>query len=476
MVYKYDYIKEGASVEWQKKVDEIRQRDNYTCQVCGAQDKQVQVHHTWYNQNLHYWEYPNEQLITLCRDCHEKETDLVRRYKEIKSALDTNIVKCFESLMKQGVLLSSVLNVFERMETGNIMSSNNVPQTTVSQSYHPASIPVDEKKQRFLITLQPYESKYDKDYIQTFIDYWLAEKNGKLRFEIDENGNTMNAFGITSDYMKIKLDNWKSKYDIILAERQSAFLLDEYRKMLELIKRDYEENNIEVKCRQINCRQLYDGVYITSDRLYGKLLYDRGLFVKSYDEYDSFLQKKKSISLCCPINSVEEEDNNDYSNFCLLYEAKQAIKRFKDYNRAIMTSIDPQITYKSFCDKYGIKYGSKTKIDKTIKEKVEAMTCPIQIEYYYGEIKVLFRRSSNHDFLLKLNEVFGFQFLIIKGNYSYTANVRVPYKVLYIMDGTQFDFRDDSFENGTMKSIKLPKEYKNASFYVEKIEEMLTRR
>ena len=56
------------------------------------------------------------------------------------------------------------------------------------------------------------------------------------------------------------------------------------------------------------------------------------------------------------------------------------------------------------------------------------------------------------------------------------TNITVPHKVLYAMDGMQFDFRDDSFENGTMKFIKLPKEYKDASFYVEKIEEMLTRR
>ncbi|MDE6000311.1 MAG: hypothetical protein K2H04_09630 [Bacteroidaceae bacterium] len=74
MAFKYDYNKERTSVEWQRKVDEIRQRDNYTCQLCGTQNKQVQVHHTWYNQNLHYWESPNEQLITLCKDCHSKET------------------------------------------------------------------------------------------------------------------------------------------------------------------------------------------------------------------------------------------------------------------------------------------------------------------------------------------------------------------------------------------------------------------
>lgn len=46
-------------------------------------------------------------------------------------------------------------------------------------------------------------------------------------------------------------------------------------------------------------------------------------------------------------------------------------------------------------------------------------------------------------------------------------------KVLYMMDGTLFSFRDNSFGNGTMKSIKLPTEYKDAQFYIDKIEKML---
>ena len=52
MAFKYDYIEEGKSVEWQRKSHKIQIRDNYTCRVCGATNKQVQVHHTWYNQDL----------------------------------------------------------------------------------------------------------------------------------------------------------------------------------------------------------------------------------------------------------------------------------------------------------------------------------------------------------------------------------------------------------------------------------------
>jgi len=49
----------------------IRERDNYTCQLCGAEGKDV--HHIDYNKE--HCEQPN--LITLCRSCHSK-TDFNR--------------------------------------------------------------------------------------------------------------------------------------------------------------------------------------------------------------------------------------------------------------------------------------------------------------------------------------------------------------------------------------------------------------
>ena len=72
-----------------------------------------------------------------------------------------------------------------------------------------------------------------------------------------------------------------------------------------------------------------------------------------------------------------------------------------------------------------------------------------------------------------MNEVFGLQ--LVTTQCDIATYITVPHKVLYMMDGTQFDFRDDSFENGTMKSIKLPTEYKEAQFYIDKIEELVKR-
>lgn len=324
---------------------------------------------------------------------------------------------------------------------------------------------VDERKQLFIKALQPFKPKYDKDFIQTFIEYWLTENSGILRYETDENGNIMDCIGISSDYMNIKLENWIFQYNIVVKERQSPFILDEIKKKVHLVRNDYKEKNIELQCDNLFTYGIGGG------RLFGKLLYDRKLYIKQYDEYDSFLQKWKKLTLCYPIESIEEKEVEAFSVFCLLYEANKAFRKNRDYNRSILSSIDSQITYKSVCDKYGIKHGHRLKKEKTIKDVIESLEYPIQLKYHYGTINVFLRSDSNPNRLLKLNEIYGFKFLMV--HRSLSTNFKVPYKVLYQMDGEQFDFRDDSFEEGTMKSIKLPTEYKDAQFYIDKIEEML---
>ena len=62
--------------KWQKKRLEIMQRDNFTCQMCGAKDKPLHVHHLVYKKGLKPWEYDELNLVTLCEDCHEAEHSL----------------------------------------------------------------------------------------------------------------------------------------------------------------------------------------------------------------------------------------------------------------------------------------------------------------------------------------------------------------------------------------------------------------
>ena len=58
---------------WQRKRLEIFERDQWTCQICGATDRELQVHHLRYRRGCLPWEYGNVDLRTLCRPCHRNE-------------------------------------------------------------------------------------------------------------------------------------------------------------------------------------------------------------------------------------------------------------------------------------------------------------------------------------------------------------------------------------------------------------------
>lgn len=64
--------------KWQKKRLEILERDNYTCLDCGDTEKQLHVHHGYYERDKNLWDYENRTLWCLCEDCH-KEWDKTKR-------------------------------------------------------------------------------------------------------------------------------------------------------------------------------------------------------------------------------------------------------------------------------------------------------------------------------------------------------------------------------------------------------------
>ena len=61
--------------KWQKKRLEILNEHNFECEDCGADDKSLQIHHSYYEKGLLPWEYPNESLHCLCEDCHRQAQD-----------------------------------------------------------------------------------------------------------------------------------------------------------------------------------------------------------------------------------------------------------------------------------------------------------------------------------------------------------------------------------------------------------------
>lgn len=75
---KLSYAEMLKDPRWQKKRLEVMQRDGFRCQHCLSEDKPLQVHHLVYDKDKKPWEYDNNQLITLCEDCHQDETEYSR--------------------------------------------------------------------------------------------------------------------------------------------------------------------------------------------------------------------------------------------------------------------------------------------------------------------------------------------------------------------------------------------------------------
>ena len=63
-----NYQEQIKSPKWQRRRLEILNRDNFTCQICGCQEKTLNVHHLMYDKNKEIWDYDDWQLITLCED------------------------------------------------------------------------------------------------------------------------------------------------------------------------------------------------------------------------------------------------------------------------------------------------------------------------------------------------------------------------------------------------------------------------
>lgn len=57
---------------WQKKRLEALEAAEFTCQDCGAKDKQLHVHHISYKKNSKIWEYELSELSVLCDECHSE--------------------------------------------------------------------------------------------------------------------------------------------------------------------------------------------------------------------------------------------------------------------------------------------------------------------------------------------------------------------------------------------------------------------
>lgn len=103
--YFMSYSKKLQNPNWQKKRLEILSRDNFQCISCGSNDKELHVHHRWYQFGKEIWDYPDSCFETLCHECHEyiemcikdSTTDLQVMLR--KTLLNQDDYSCFLNLL-----------------------------------------------------------------------------------------------------------------------------------------------------------------------------------------------------------------------------------------------------------------------------------------------------------------------------------------------------------------------------------------
>lgn len=97
----FNYNETLNTSEWKEKRLEIIKRDK-SCQRCGSLEN-LEVHHFFYIYGVSAWAYPDYLLITLCRKCHQKETDNsillnnLINYIKLHSLFSDEIIKIFFS-------------------------------------------------------------------------------------------------------------------------------------------------------------------------------------------------------------------------------------------------------------------------------------------------------------------------------------------------------------------------------------------
>lgn len=68
----WNYARQLLTSQWKNKRNRIKKRDGGRCTKCGSK-KHLEVHHIKYIWGKKAWEYADNMLTTMCKECHRKE-------------------------------------------------------------------------------------------------------------------------------------------------------------------------------------------------------------------------------------------------------------------------------------------------------------------------------------------------------------------------------------------------------------------
>ena len=103
-----DFFAQYKDPRWQKKRLKIMERDNFMCYSCQDNGNTLNVHHAVpYRKNTKPWEYEDDELITLCENCHgnlsaiieDCKNTVMEQCRTIESASEFGRIICLISGM-----------------------------------------------------------------------------------------------------------------------------------------------------------------------------------------------------------------------------------------------------------------------------------------------------------------------------------------------------------------------------------------
>ena len=104
-----DVLKGGSdynSPQWQELGKTIRRELGNSCHCCRRSDKVTHVHHLSYEPGKKLWEYPREELILLCSDCHAGLTKEIRNFRKfVFGNLDPNAFRVLNGALAAGLAI-----------------------------------------------------------------------------------------------------------------------------------------------------------------------------------------------------------------------------------------------------------------------------------------------------------------------------------------------------------------------------------
>lgn len=78
------YSEKLRDPRWQKKRLEVLENAKFECSECGTTEKELHVHHRFYEKGKDPWDYHHINLQCLCVECHKTRTELLEQfYQEI---------------------------------------------------------------------------------------------------------------------------------------------------------------------------------------------------------------------------------------------------------------------------------------------------------------------------------------------------------------------------------------------------------